>query len=135
MIFISKGGKKKKLTNATKYLIDWNGKSRSKAQKKAKLALQKYWFADVVFEELPVLGTRMTLDFYNATRKVALEIDGEQHYKFNPFFHSGCPQKFAQQLKRDEQKEQFCEANNIMLVRILDSETINEQTLSEKGLI
>jgi hypothetical protein len=77
----------------------------------------------------------MTIDLYNATRKIAVEVDGEQHYKFNPFFHRGCPQNFARQLKRDDIKEQFCVANEISLVRILDSEKITEDMLKLRGAI
>ena len=74
----------------------------------------------------------MTLDFYNASRKIAVEVDGNQHYKFNKFFHSNSRQKFLAQLQRDDKKEYFCEINNIKLARVLESDKLSEELL--KGL-
>ena len=88
-------------------------------KKTVKNVLYDNWFADVVFEEFPVAGTRLTFDFFNATRNIAIEVDGNQHYKYNKFFHSNSRQNFLSQLKRDEKKEYFCDINNIELIRIL----------------
>jgi very-short-patch-repair endonuclease len=135
MIFITTSGKEQKIKNSSRYLIDWDKKCRSKIQKKVKDLLYPYWVADIVFEELPVVGSRMTLDFYNANKKIALEVDGSQHYKFNKFFHSNSRQKFLSQLQRDEKKEYFCEINQIKLVRIMDSDTLCPELLEDLGLI
>tara|TARA_A200000159_G_scaffold47251_1_gene43562 strand:+ start:13276 stop:13692 length:417 start_codon:yes stop_codon:yes gene_type:complete len=125
MIFLCANGREKKIKNVSKYLIDWDSKCRSGIQKDVKDKVKPYWFADVVFEEFPVAGTRMTLDLYNATQKIAIEVDGNQHYKFNRFFHSDSRQKFLHQLQRDEKKEYFCEINNIKLIRVLESDVID----------
>ena len=77
----------------------------------------------------------MTLDFYNANKKIAVEVDGNQHYKFNKFFHSNSRQKFLNQLQRDDKKEYFCEINKIRLVRILENDTLNEELLRELDII
>jgi len=135
MIFITTQGKEQKIKNSSRYLIDWDKKCRSKIQKKVKDLLYPYWVADIVFEELPVVGTRMTLDFYNANKKIALEVDGHQHYKFNKFFHSNSRQNFLSQLQRDEKKEYFCEINQIKLVRIIDGDTLSEELLRKLELI
>jgi len=135
MIFLTTTGREQKLKNSSKYLIDWDKKCRSKIQKRVKDLLYPHWIADVVFEELPVLGTRMTLDFYNANKKLAVEVDGNQHYKYNKFFHSNSRQNFLSQLQRDEKKEYFCEINQIRLVRILERDTLNEELLNKLDLI
>jgi len=135
MIFLTTTGREQKLKNSTKYLIDWDKKCRSKLQKKVKDLLYSNWVSDVVFEELPVLGTRMTLDFYNANKKLAVEVDGNQHYKYNKFFHSNSRQNFLSQLQRDEKKEYFCEINNIKLVRILENDTLDEELLKTLDII
>jgi len=135
MIFISVNGRTQKMRNPTKYLIKWDKKCRSKLQKKVKNLLYKHWFTDVVFEEFPVLGSRMTLDFYNANKNIAIEVDGGQHYKYNKFFHSNSRHKFLEQLKRDDQKEKFCESNSIKLRRILESDKIDEELLKELNII
>lgn len=135
MIFLTTTGREQKLKNSTKYLIDWDKKCRSKLQKKVKDLLYSNWVSDIVFEELPVLGTRMTLDFYNANKKLAVEVDGNQHYKYNKFFHSNSRQNFLSQLQRDEKKEYFCEINKIKLVRILERDTIDEELLRTLDII
>lgn len=135
MIFLTASGREQKLKNSTKYLIDWDKKCRSKLQKKVKDLLYSNWVSDIVFEELPVLGTRMTLDFYNANKKLAVEVDGNQHYKYNKFFHSNSRQNFLSQLQRDEKKEYFCEINKIKLVRILERDTIDEELLRTLDII
>ncbi len=135
MIFLTTTGREQKLKNSTKYLIDWDKKCRSKLQKKVKDLLYSNWVSDIVFEELPVLGTRMTLDFYNANKKLAVEVDGNQHYKYNKFFHSNSRQNFLSQLQRDEKKEYFCEINQIKLVRILERDTIDEELLRTLDII
>ena len=119
MIFLCCNGREKKIKNVSKYLIDWASKCRSGIQKDVKDQVKPYWFADVVFEEFPVAGTRMTLDLYNATKKIAIEVDG------NRFFHSNSRQKFLHQLQRDEKKEYFCEINKIKLIRVLESEVMD----------
>jgi len=124
MIFLCTNGRKKKIANSVKYLIDWDADCKSGIQKKVKNVLYDNWFADVVFEEFPVAGTRLTFDFFNATRNIAVEVDGNQHYNYNKFFHSNYRQNFLSQLQRDEKKEYFCEINNIELIRILESEIV-----------
>lgn len=84
---------------------------------------------------MPVIGTRLTIDFYNANKKIALEVDGQQHYKYVPHFHGGSRSKFLGQLQRDEKKELFCEINNIKLVRILQSDILSKSLLKELELI
>jgi very-short-patch-repair endonuclease len=135
MIFLSTAGRSTKLKNSAKYLINWDKKCRSKIQKRVKDLLNEHWFADIVFEEMPVIGTRLTIDFYNANKKIALEVDGNQHYKFNKFFHGNSRLKFLAQLQRDDKKEYFCEINNIKLVRILESDKLDEELLKKLELI
>ena len=77
----------------------------------------------------------MTLDFYNANLKMAIEVDGNQHYQYNKFFHSNSRQNFLAQLQRDEKKEYFCEINQIRLVRILEKDTIDERLLKKLDII
>ena len=69
MKFKTLDGKDRTLRNAKSYIINWDGKSRSKFQFDVKQFLKKYWVGDVVFEELRVVGTRLSLDFFNATKK------------------------------------------------------------------
>ena len=80
-------GRELNLKNPKKYLIDWDKKSRSKFQLQIKSFLQPYWEHDIVFEEFRLVGTRLTFDFYNANKKIMIEVQGAQHTKFIKFFH------------------------------------------------
>jgi len=127
-------GKKKRCKNLKKYLIDWGGSSRSKFQTKVKKFIEKYWGRDVVFEEFPVVGTRLSLDFYNANKKVAIEVQGQQHVKYVEFFHQNRF-NYLEQLQRDQKKEKFCELNNITLVTIYQNDTIDINLFETQGVI
>ena len=71
--------------SVTKYLVDWDKKSRSKLQFNTKQFFKQYWENHIVYEEFPVYGSRMKVDFINATKKIAVEVNGQQHDEFNKF--------------------------------------------------
>jgi len=126
MEFQTIDGKVKRVKNLKKRIINWEASSRSKRQKAVKDFLKDYWYNHVTFEEFPVVGTRLSLDFYNANKRVAVEVQGSQHTKYNKFFHSGHKNNYLEQLKRDQIKAEFCEVNDIILVEIYDSDIINK---------
>lgn len=127
MIFKGLKGRNVKVKKPYKYKINWEAKSLSKVQKRVKDLIKEYWECDFVYEELPVGGTRLSFDFYNASKKIAIEVDGPQHYKYNKHFHSKSKQRFLDQLIRDDDKERFCELNNITLYRIRSDKNLEEQ--------
>ena len=127
MKFKTLTGSTRKVIGVQKYIIDWESKSRSKFQKSVKDFLREYWERQVVFEEFPIAGTRMTLDFYNANQKIAIEVQGGQHTKYVPFFHGGYKNNYLMQLKRDHQKHDFCELNDIKLVEIFEKDKLSKQ--------
>ena len=122
MKFKTLTGASRKIVGINKYLIDWDGDSKSKFQKLVKDFFKTYWNRHVVFEEFPVAGTRMTFDFYNANEKIAIEAQGGQHTKYVPFFHGNYKNNYLMQLKRDHQKQEFCQLNNIKLIQIFEKE-------------
>ena len=111
-----------------RYRIKWDKKSRSKFQFRVKQLLKPIWFADVVFEEFPVFGTLLKIDFYNGTKRIAVEVNGPQHEEFNPFFHDNSPQKFIKGIKRDLHKHAWCEQNKIQLIEIVAKDLENLST-------
>lgn len=123
----------RKYKNVKKYLINWGSKSRSKLQTRVKKFIQKHWEQDVVFEEFPVIGTRLTLDFYNANKKIAIEVQGDQHVKFVKFFHQNRF-NYIDQLKRDEEKERFCDINEIKLITIYQNDIIDDYLFESQGV-
>ena len=122
MVFKTLFGSTRKVKAARKYLIDWEGRSKSKVQSSVKKYLKKYWSHDIVFEEFPLAGSRMTFDFYNASKNIVIEVQGKQHTKFVPFMHAGSKINFLKQLKRDEDKIKFCNLNEIVLVEYFDGD-------------
>lgn len=103
--------------NTTKYLMDWNCKEKSNPQFQVKKFLKKYWLNYVVYRELTVPGTRLKIDIYNASKKIAIEVDGNQHLDYNSFFHKNRL-GYLKSFMNDHRKEQWCEINNIKLIRI-----------------
>jgi hypothetical protein len=126
-------GKEKTLKNSRQYLIDWRKKTRSKFQDEVKKFLYPYWKNDVVFEELRLVETRLTFDFFNANKKIAIEVQGQQHTKFVPFFH-GSRAKFLQQLKRDSKKYDFCKINGFNLIEIYDVKELTKEFFESHGV-
>jgi len=122
MVFKTLFGSTKKVKAARKYIIKWDDNSKSKVQTSVKKYLKKYWFHDIVFEEFPLAGTRMTFDFYNATKNIVIEVQGRQHTKFVPFMHANSKINYLKQLKRDEDKIKFCEINEINFFEYFDGE-------------
>ena len=104
--------------NVSKHRIDWNGKSASKLQFNVKQFFKDYWKHHIVYEEFPVYGTRLRVDLINFTKKIAVEVHGQQHFNFNKFFHNNSRAKYLQSIKRDWEKAEWLELNKIKLVEI-----------------
>ena len=118
MTFETLLGKRRRLKKPLNYLIDWEKGSRSKLQAKVKDFLKVFWDGDVVFEEFHVVGSSVTLDFYNATKNIEIEVQGKQHTKYNKFFHKENKINYLNQLKRDDEKLAFCDLNHIKLLEV-----------------
>jgi hypothetical protein len=133
MNFTALTGARKPLRHASNYKIHWNKDSISLFQTDVKLFLCPFWQNDEVYEEFPLVGTKLTFDFYNASKKIAVEVQGQQHTKFVKFFH-GNRVKFLEQLKRDKMKEDYAELNGITLVTIFPEDEICKELFAEFGI-
>lgn len=134
MKFKTLTGSLKRVSKPKKYLINWKKPSRSKIQFKVKEFLRPYWEHHIVFEEFPVVGTRLTLDFYNANKKIAIEVQGAQHLKYVPFFHGQSRSNFLRQIRRDQRKLEFCELNDLRLVEIFPEEEVSLSFFEAQGV-
>ena len=103
--------------NVSKYLIDWDGKCRSKIQLKVKQFLKEFWENHVVYEEFPVFGTRLKVDLVNITKRIAVEVQGQQHTTYNKFFH-GSRTGYWKSIKRDVQKDNWLVSNDFYLIEV-----------------
>lgn len=100
----------------TDTLIDWTDDSLSEFQLECKNLLEPYWKRDIVCEEFRLFG-RMSLDFFNVTKRIAVEVQGRQHSTYVPFM-SGSRLGYLSQIQRDMKKQKWCEINDIQLVEI-----------------
>jgi hypothetical protein len=122
LALISLDGRTRK-KNVSRYRIKWDAPSRSILQFNVKQLLKAVWNFDVVFEEFPVYGSKMRVDFFNATRQIAIEANGPQHEKFNPFFHNNSKANFMASVTRDLQKYDWLQSNGITLVEYIEADT------------
>ena len=67
-----------------------------------------------------LLNSLQRFDFYLEVnnKKYAIEYNGEQHYKYNPFFHGHDFNVFKKYQERDEKKVNYCKENDIVLIII-----------------
>ena len=134
MRFKTLSGGTRSILKAKKHLINWSGPSRSKRQQQTKLFLKRYWQHHIVFEEFPVAGTKLTIDIYNANKKIAVEVQGRQHTEYVPFFHGKNKANYLNQLRRDQSKLQFCKLNGITLIEIYEEDKINKNLFKKFGI-
>ena len=59
-----------------------------------------------------------SLDFYLPDYNIAIECQGEQHFK--PIEYFGGDERFRDDIKRDKEKNRLCKDNNIDLIYYFD---------------
>ena len=109
--------------------------SASSLQKNVVKILSDIYPQEPIAQEYPIkIGAKtLYLDAYLPRLNIAFENDGEQHSKFNKFFHSDI-MAFRQQQKNDKLKEEFCEENAIILVRVNFDDKLDKEFIVEKIL-
>jgi hypothetical protein len=119
--------------NVNRYLIDWDGESKSLLQYKVKQFLKPFWKQYIVYEEFPVYGTLLKVDILNASLRIAVEINGPQHSMFH-YFHNKSPSNYLESIKRDIRKKEWLAKNEFKLVEInFDAvDTLNKNFFKEK---
>ncbi len=82
-----------------------------------------YWDRDSV---LLVRSRSLHFDFYDETFGIVFEVQGEQHYKVNNFFHKN-EGDLDQQKMNDSCKRTVCKTANIKLVEIASDIELTEK--------
>jgi hypothetical protein len=107
-------------------------RKKSKYHLRGRSLLKELFNSYRILEEVKLPGSTVAhrksvlyLDFYIPSIKLAVEVHGEQHYQFNPFFHKSKAD-FLKSLSRDEDKISWCELNDIRLVILKYSESEDE---------
>ncbi|CAI2193404.1 2904_t:CDS:1, partial [Funneliformis geosporum] len=91
-------------------------------------------YADLIFKYYQ--GLELDILYYDYS--FAIEVQEEQHEKYNKFFHRGGPNNFIKQQERDQLKKELCEENWIALKYIWyyeDLYVVIPRHLRELGLI
>jgi hypothetical protein len=118
MILKKLNSERKVNVNLSKYLIDWDGKCRSKFQFEVKQWLKPFCKAHITLEEFTIPGSRLKCDLVDLNLKMIVETSGDQHREYNSHFHQGSKTKYLGQIKRDADKYNWAEANGFKLVEI-----------------
>ena len=115
--------------NGKEYNLDLKkySKQRSKCSyyhKVARELLSDVFAGYSIYEEVKLPGTVnpakksvLYLDFYIPNGIMGIEVHGEQHFKYIPYFHKSRA-GFAMAKKRDLDKKEWCRINEITLVEL-----------------
>ena len=72
----------------------------------------------------PKTGRRLEIDCYCRELRLGVEIDGEQHHRYIPYFHKKGYREFQEQKERDMMKAAMTQKHGTRLVRL--SYTVQE---------
>lgn len=108
--------------NVRKYLIDWKNDGNSSLERRFRDLIYPYWRHSIVLFQPTIPGCRLKLDFLNVNKKLAVETDGVQHNKFNPFFHNNSKNVYKDAFKRDLIKYKWLEQNDIKLLVLFEED-------------
>jgi hypothetical protein len=104
-----------------------DSRRRSKLHVEARKILYELFPTMRILEEVPIKPRSKTqfLDFFINNIKLAVEVHGQQHYKFNTMYHASA-QDFLNQRKNDTDKRDWCETNNITLIELPYDKKVEE---------
>lgn len=118
MKFFDTSGREHKIDlRPSKHPLKEIGEGRGKFQSEVGEILNELYPLYHIFEEFPCAGEGLFLDFFLPSKKLAIEVQGVQHDRFNSFFHED-KKAFARQQANDRRKAKWCELNSIRLVKI-----------------
>tara|TARA_B100000902_G_C27238509_1_gene878724 strand:+ start:963 stop:1388 length:426 start_codon:yes stop_codon:yes gene_type:complete len=116
--------------NLNGYSVHANDKrKRSKYHVRARNVLKGMFHSYRVLEEVKLPGSTdvhrkgvLYLDFLIPQIKLAIEVHGQQHYEYTPFFHKNKA-AFAVAQKKDDDKIAWCELNKVDIIILKYSDT------------
>ena len=95
--------------------------SKSRFQQRIGRELLGRYPNDPVYEEVPVPGERLVLDFVIPSLHLVVECHGRQHTEYVHHFH-GNRSGFHRQQDRDDRKRRWCALNNLRLIEVHDEQ-------------
>lgn len=104
--------------NYAKFYSRKERSGKSKHHIKARSLLASMFPYNTLYEEVSLpTDPVMYADFFIPDLCFIVEIHGEQHYDFNPFFHKS-KMDFYKAKARDKQKKQWCELNEFKFIEL-----------------
>lgn len=100
--------------------ISKNHQKKSSYHVQARDMIKKIYPTMQILEEIPINVRKseiLYLDFYLPLSKKCIEVHGEQHYEFTPFYHAN-KMAFLKAQKRDRDKKEWCEINGIAYIEL-----------------
>ena len=110
-----------------KYYLQGSGHPNApKCKSKGELAVQEFLSANQIkfMREYNLYNTRLLFDFFLPDQNLAIEFDGPQHLEYDPWIHRDDYANFEKQQQNDRKKDQWCQDNNIQMVRITNIKDI-----------
>ena len=111
------GGTIKIRIDPAKYPMRSRSQCKSIGQFHLGQRLRHIYGSCVILEEFSIPGSRLSLDFFIPSRKIAFEFQGIQHDEYNSFFHRDR-MAFVMQKDRDRTKRTWCDDNKIRLIEV-----------------
>ena len=102
--------------------------ARSDLHLNCRILLKEIFPTMTILEEVPIQLHRsqtVYLDFFVPLRKIAIEVQGEQHFKYTPFFHHTTA-NFIKSKRLDAEKKIWADINGVTLVEFRHDETIEQ---------
>lgn len=80
----------------------------------------------------PEKNCHLYVDGYFPKRNVAIEYDGEQHFRYVPFLHGHDESKFKRQQKLDRHKNNLLKKNGITVIRFKFNDPMDINFIADK---
>ena len=112
----------------TGHIAKGSRRNKSKLHLQAREVIKNIHPTLQLLEEVPIPLRRtetLYLDFYLPLTKTCIEVHDEQHYKFVQFYHSNTL-GFLKHKKRDAEKKEWCEKNDISYIEFPYNESVEE---------
>ncbi len=106
-----------------KYDLTASKEKSSIGAKSLRAILSQAFKGYVIIPEYHIVS-RLRVDFYVPGLCTAFEVDGVQHEEVVGLFHQGSQAEFNKAKQRDEDKEQWCIDNDVLLIRVTQSQVV-----------
>lgn len=114
--------------------------NKSKLHVQARELISELFPNRSVYEEVTLPGSKrpgrtslLYADFFIPDLMLVLEPHGRQHYEYVPFFYQNRLD-FAKAQRRDRDKKEWCELNDILLVELPYNETKQWKQIVQESL-